>query len=258
MSRQAGGIFICAVTTIDYIKEYDPKSQLASVLSSTFPQGNVYAHYEQILSSTFHSEDASKGFVAVAGVIIAAQVPLAVDDLAHLVGMETSVIHDICNILRTVLDNVHTLRFRHQSFIDFLVGHQVDTPSHDTRCPERFRITLAEADCVLTNSSFRIMNEELHFNMCNAKSSFSYNDDSTRSRLQTEVPKLIAYTCTYWGFHLKHMTGCVDVQQVSTFLNRNLLFWIDLLGGLGEMANASPALVYLDRYLSTIPPDKVS
>ena len=183
MSRQAGGIFIWVVTTIDYIKEYDPKSRLASVLSSTFPQGNVYALYEQILSSTFHSEGASKGFVAVAGVIIAAQVPLTVDDLARLVGMETSVVHDICNSLRTVLDDIHTLHFRHQSFVDFLVGHQVDTPSHDTRCPERFRITLAEVDCVLTNSSFRIMNEVLHFNMCNAKSSFSYNDDSTRSRL---------------------------------------------------------------------------
>ena len=88
-------------------------------------------------------------------------------------------IRGVQKCLRTVLDDIDVMRFRHQSFVDFLTSAPVqtnDSPTYDpTACPERFHIDIAAAHGRVCDSLFRVMNKELRFNICQIPSSFMHN-----------------------------------------------------------------------------------
>ena len=176
-------------------------------------------------------------------------------ELTQLLGVELGTINGICKGLRTVLDDVDTLRFRDQSFVDFLTSgteESTDSPSIDHyACSERFRINVSEAHSRLCECLFNLMVKELHFNICNMPSSFMRNEDLPQGHFDNALSRPLAYACKNWEFHLSNTGPELNVGLVETFIHEHLLQWIESLSGLQSMIDAVPSLTTLEGWLSS-------
>ncbi|OCH91560.1 hypothetical protein OBBRIDRAFT_519952 [Obba rivulosa] len=257
LSKRASGIFIWAVTVLNYVAVNPSEKRLNEVRGGLLPSGDVYALYRQILESAFSgwNHDECANVVDLVGTIVAAQIPLTSDDVASLLNMGTATAKNICKRLQPVLDGGDMLRFAHQSFVDFLLGHknQSDDGSvkEEVSCPEAFRIDLSVAHHHLTSSMFRLMNKKLRFNICNIESSFMRSDSLPPSQVDEAIDRPLSYACRFWGFHLEHssQTRVLDSFQVGTFMREKLLYWFEALSVLGALNTAALALGCLHRRL---------
>ena len=112
-------------------------------------------------------------------------------EFTQLLGVELGAINGIRKGLRTVLDDGDTLRFRYQSFVDFLTSAPVqanDSLRNDpTAYPERFHINITAAHGRVCVSLFRVMNEGLRFNIWQIPSSFMHNGTLRQNEDEYEV-----------------------------------------------------------------------
>ena len=179
LSRRAQGVFVWATTVLSFVDDVEPRKQLEAILGGQFPPGNVYALYRQILDTSFPRTYNAERFTLVVGAIITLQKQFEPEDLSRLLEIDGDGIRGVQKCLQTVLDGVDVMRFRHQSFIDFLTRAPVqtnDSPTDDaTGCPERFHIDIAAAHGRVCESLFRVMNKELRFNICQIPSSFMHS-----------------------------------------------------------------------------------
>ena len=255
--RRAQGVFIWAYTTLAFIDDVDPEYQLEMVRSGKLVSGNVHGLYRQILESSFPRTYPAERFKYVVGAIVVAQRQFTAMELGQLLGMELSTINGICKGLRTVLDNVDVIQFRHQSFVDFLIGSAGstdDTPSDDdsTTCPERFHINVVDAHRRMFESSFRLMNKTLRFNICQIPSSFLRNDQLPLGHVESVISHPLAYACRFWGSHLENFESDVNVDLVNTFIQEHFLSWLEVLSVHQSLSDATRFLTRLvDRLPST-------
>ena len=188
LARRAQGVFIWATTILRFVDDVEPRYQLNLMLGGQFPAGNVYSLYRQILDASFPRTYNTEKFTLVVGAIITLQKQFGPEDLVQLLEIDGDGIRSVQKCLRTVLDDVndvYVMRFRHQSFVDFLTSAPVqanDSPTNDpTACPERFHIDIAAAHGRVCDSLFRVMNKELRFNICQIPSSFMHNGTLRRN-----------------------------------------------------------------------------
>ena len=176
-------------------------------------------------------------------------------ELTQLLGVELGAINGIRKGLQTVLDDGDTLRFRHQSFVDFLIGGtegSTNSPPNDQHaCPERFRINVSEAHGRLCESLFKLMHKELHFNICNIPSSFLRNRDLPQGHFDNAISRSLAYACKTWGFHLSNAGSELNIVSVETFIHEHFLPWIECLSGLWSMIDTVLSLTTLQVWLSS-------
>ena len=249
LARRAQGVFIWASTALAFIDDVDPESQLEMVRSGKLPSGNVHGLYRQILESSFPRTYPPERFKSVVGVIVVAQRQFTDVELVHLLGMVSSAVNGVYKSLRTVLDSVDVIRFRHQSFVDFLIGSvepSDNSPFDDlTACPERFRINVADAHQHMFGVLFRFMNENLRFNICEIPSSFLYNDQLPPDHFESVISRPLAYACRFWGSHLENSQSVVNVNLVNTFIHEHLLSWLEVLSLDRSLPVAIPFLTCL-------------
>ena len=258
LASRAQGVFIWATTILSFVGDdvEDPELQLKTIHDGQFPAGNVYGLYRQILEISFPPKYDAKNFVFIVGAIVVLQRPFTPTELTQLLGVELGVIKIIRKGLRTVLDNDgDTLRFRHQSFVDFLTNsaeQTTDSPSNvQSTCPQRFRINVSKAHGRLCVSLFNLMVKELHFNICNIPSSFTRNKDLPQGHFDNAISRPLAYACKHWGFHLSNTGPELNVGLVETFIHEHFLQWIESLSGLRSLTGTIPSLTTLEQWLSS-------
>ena len=254
LSHRAEGVFIWATTILVFVDDLQPKEQLRTILGGRFPSGNVYALYRQVLDISFPPTYNPENFTLVVGAVITLQQLFTPMELAQLIGVDLEVVTGVRKGLRTVLDGGDAVRFRHQSFVDFLTSgdQSADSPSNDrTACPARFRINVENAHGRLCKSLFRLMCVKLHFNICNFPSSFLRNDRLPQGHCEKAIGRSLVYACRFWGFHLSRTQSELDLGLVHTFVYEKLLNWIEGLSGLGSLNLAAPSLTSLDQRLSS-------
>ena len=249
LSRRAQGVFIWAVTVLDFIDDVNPRRQLKEIQDGGLPSGSVYDLYRQILEASFPHPRSSEHFRTVVGAIVVIQQALTPTDLGRLVGLDTDEVNGIRKGLRTVLDNTDVVRFRHQSFVDFLISGNdrasVPPSRKPSTCPERFRINPADAHMKLCESSFRLMHKELRFNICNMPSSFLSNHDLPYTHFEKAVGRALVYACQFWKAHLSKSQSQLTLDLVNTFICKDFLYWLECLGGLYCLPLAIPSLTVL-------------
>ena len=256
LARRAQGVFIWATTIVRFI-DPDPQNHLREILEGQFPVGNVYALYRQILDNSFPHGYNADNFVAVVGAIVVLQRPFVSTELAQLSGVDLGTINSVLRGLRAVLDDGDAVRFKHQSFVDFLTRGDDQTTrllsDRPTTCPPRFSIDISDAHDCLCKSLLRYMHKELHFNICNIPSSFMRNDELPRSYFEDAIGRPLAYACQFWSFHLLNGRSELDLDLIKTFVYEDLLSWIESLSGLESLAIAAPSLVSLMERFSSNP-----
>ena len=260
LANRASGIFIWAVTALNYIKG-DPVNRLRTVQSGVLPVGDVYALYRQVPETSFPDDRRCRLFVKLASAVITAQIHLTPRDWALLLNTEIGLVESIHNSLNTVVGGGNVIRFHHQSFVDFLLGGSDDTSttnwsnaSPESRCPERFRVNIRDAHHTLLRASLHLMNSKLHFNTCKIKSSYLPNNSLPPQHFQEAIDPALAYACIFWQFHLQHLQPpyTIDVNLILRFLQEKSLYWVETLSGLGAMNVAVQSLEVLQRYLMGI------
>ena len=81
----------------------------------------------------------------------------------------------------------------------------------------------------LVYATFGIMKKELHFNICQIKSSYLPNSALTTEQMNLISPALF-YSCQFWTYHLQSQNKGEDFEDIILyFLKNQLLFWLEVL-----------------------------
>jgi hypothetical protein len=107
----------------------------------------------------------------------------------------------------------------HKSFFDFLTS---------LRAPPEFRVDRSIAHHELVTTCFRIMQEELHFNMGGFDSPQLDNHDAP-----CRVPEHVIYACASFIHHLVG-SGQSFLPELHSWAKDLFLFWLEVLGLSGK------------------------
>ncbi|KAF7374049.1 WD40 repeat-like protein [Mycena sanguinolenta] len=151
--------------------------------------------------------------------VVTTRRPLRVSDLAPLVVDVTGkpdevAVHNSLQLFYAVLyvsrhdKCIYTF---HKSFADFILD-PVRSPEHAN--PARSYFGNRTRNCLA------IMDNALHFNMCNLTSSFLLDeeDGGLTERVASNIGPELRYACQYWAAHLISVHDPQDMQQLSEVL----------------------------------------
>jgi hypothetical protein len=255
LTKRSAGLFIWAQTVMRLMLEGGPEDQLALVVDGNDEGINIDELYKQILVHSFGkvSRPVFDAFKTVVGAVLLAKTPLHRGDLKCLLrGAPVATSMDfILNKLSSVIstgESDNLLRISHQSFADFLTDPK--------RCPESFVIDREKQNLRLTQFCIRVMIHGLKFNICHLDSSHLFNDDVSdlSRRVQAEIPPHLSYSCRFWGQHLQGTSNAgpeaqILLSDIKCFLQNHILYWLEVLSLIKEVAVAVPALISAVRWI---------
>ncbi|KAF7979693.1 hypothetical protein HWV62_41709 [Athelia sp. TMB] len=248
----AAGLFIWAATAIKLlIIADDPVECLESMLSEERGVFTLHELYKTALLSACQWQPGpmTELYRRILGIIIISQVPLTAEAMADVLGIGDSgrscrnaLQHLGCVIKWSPAEPPRTL---HKSFPDYLTDRSA--------CgSEPWFIDAQEHQYALTLACLRIMNSQLHFNMCNLESSHIPNANTDLSkRIKTAIPPSLSYPCRFWGHHLRHvLSGELSVLPlIVQFFESKFLHWLEVLSLLGEVQVASQILLAVKKFV---------
>jgi hypothetical protein len=254
LTARAAGLFIWAETVVKFVLQGLPEEQLDLVLAGDLgEEDNITMLYQQILEFSFGGANnrTLEVFKLVASTVILAKVPLRNDDVHQFVLQPKSSVAFILDKLSSVITIGGTdkcLRVGHLSFSEFLCDRR--------RCPKKFFIDHGEQSQELVTACFRLMKVGLKFNICDLESSHLLNDDvkDLPQRIGTKINMTLLYSCRFWVAHLLDVP--IDpsgheslIKEVKDFLHVRLLFWLEVMSLMKEVAVANIALLTVASWL---------
>jgi hypothetical protein len=249
--NRSGKLFVYAAVLCSFIGQGTAKSELEkrldavlSNMSGPIPGRNdrVYEFlddlYSQVLNAVAVKVDAID-IKMVLGVILAATHPLSINSITALLGVNDYRVDSVVTGLTSVLtvsnhplDTIPITIF-HASFRDYLTIQERSG---------KFCIDIKHGHQSLAEACFQVMKEQLCFNKCNIASSYHLNADLTPEQIDYISPTLF-YACQFWSDHLKGAVVEASLQNaVSYLMQKQILFWIEILSIKGAFSVAIPAL----------------
>ena len=247
LTTRAAGFFIWANAVVRFIEEGVHEERLERVLNGDMGSGdNLTKLYRQILESSFPKPDGHtiSVFHHVMGAVIQSKVPLREDDLPHFTSEPMPSVKSILSKLSIVLSTTADGRVRisHFSFSEFICDRR--------QCPEPFYIDQQATNERLMMACFRLMRQELKFNICGLESSYLRNDEveDLAQRIKTRIGDSLLYACRFWVAHLQDvMANEYDrdamIGELEDFLHIRLLFWLEVMSLTGEVIAANVLLL---------------
>ncbi|KAH9946526.1 P-loop containing nucleoside triphosphate hydrolase protein, partial [Amylocystis lapponica] len=208
--KKAGGLFIWASTAIAFIADgHNPKDQL-EILCSSQSKDKAESSLHELYEIAFYttniwkdpaSKTAMKWHKAL-GLVLVARRPLTDVEIDQLLGLENGYCssylfqHLKCLLHWSPGQPVH---FLHTSIADYLIDSK-----HDGK-PWFINIELHNHHMV--TACFNIMQQQLHFNMGNIKSSHVFNKDINNldNEISSSISSLLLYSCLLWIDHLREI-----------------------------------------------------
>ena len=226
LAIKAAGLFQWAATACNYITEdkagADPRNRFNSVIELDHGLDHLYTAILKDRISSVPNE--AKAVMAILARVMAAAEPLSVEILKALclTVEEQQQVDRTIPLLGAVLSvyGVGGIRPLHTSFRDYLI---------DKKRSLSFFVDLDQGHQDLAKATFEVMKKELHFNICQIKSSYFLNSSLTSEQLALISPVLF-YSCQFWAYHLQLQkdTGGFE-DRVCYFMKNQLLFWIEVL-----------------------------
>ena len=250
LTTRAAGLFIWANTVVRFIDEGIHEERLERVLNGGMGSGdNLTKLYQQILRTSFPRPDGytMSVFHHVMGAVILSKVPLHLDDLPYFTSQRKPLVKSILGKLSTVLSTAADGRVRisHLSFSEFICDR--------SQCPEPFYIDQQATNEKLMMACFRLMRQELKFNICGLESSYLRNDKvkDLAQRIETRIGDSLLYACRFWAAHLQDvMANGYDrnalIGELQGFFYNGLLFWLEVMSLTGEVIAANILLLTVE------------
>jgi hypothetical protein len=245
LADKAAGLFIWAQTVIKFISEGEPEERLDQVLKGS-GAGDMKTLYSQILSTAFGraNNEEIDNVRRVLGTVIFAKETLPVLSLQPLLSLKAPKVKYVCSGLQSILESKDTLRFCHQSFVDFLIDPE--------RCPQTFLIRPEQERRSLTLACLRTMKQELKFNICKLESSHVLNNDipDFAERVKDCIPFHVSYSCQFWAKHLEETKFDAEIfDLVKYFMSNQFLVWLEVLSLTKRVNLGSRALSLLANWI---------
>ncbi|THU97559.1 WD40 repeat-like protein [Dendrothele bispora CBS 962.96] len=238
--RSSGKLFVYAATTVKYITGNSGWEQrrLHKILNLTqAPDHEVQTKtidslYSEVLaegiSTSRQTSEEREISLKVVHTVVSAATPVTCNTISHLLGYDVDV-HDV----QATVDNLNSVLYIdekdkkvytfHASFSDYILSAKRSGENH---CDQSMHHVLLKDAC------FRIMNEQLHFNICNLPSSFLLDKEvpDIDKRIDENVPSELEYCCFFWAYHLgKCMVDDGMISMLRKFIQRKMIFWIEVM-----------------------------
>ncbi|KIM23596.1 hypothetical protein M408DRAFT_332227, partial [Serendipita vermifera MAFF 305830] len=238
LARMANGLFIWVVTILKILSQGEPQEQLSRILAGA-GAGGLTTLYSWILKASFPvpSEKVIKSFHSIVGTIILAKDPLPISSIGELCSIDQPTVKYILNGLQSVLYQRIVPRFKHQSFVDFLIDQ--------TGCPPAFLIDLKHQTHNLAIKSLQVMKTNLRFNICELKSSYHRNSEipDLDIRIRYHITPHIRYSAAFWASHLADTSFDPELLElVQDFMENRFLFWLEVLSLTKRVNTGSSAI----------------
>ncbi|EJD04813.1 WD40 repeat-like protein [Fomitiporia mediterranea MF3/22] len=250
LASAAAGLFIWASTAVKLVDCDNPAPRLDKLVSKSQHLSGLEQLYASVLTNSgisFGDESSKARFQKVLGLILLSKTQLSDNIIDLLLGFprdEPS--HLILSHLQSVLVYIPgaPIRFCHTSFRDYLLapGRESDDWFIDLESQKSF----AAMRC------FDIMRSMLRFNICNIQSSYTRNDQDPGlpDRIKANIPPYLEYVCLFWSQHLLEAPFSLALlDKLSEFLNKRLLYWLEVMSLLGKVNIASPAFLYVINWI---------
>ena len=255
LCKRAAGLFVHAMAAIRFINQANknPKRQLDRLLqspeSSAFEgktkfKGNatIDSLYLSILQEAFDDDDPEHDLRvrSVLGAVILAANPLSPTAIAALLGFDTDDVFPPLRSVRSLLvfqEAAHCpIRPFHKSFPDFITD--------PARCINpRFRVCPPDQHAELLAGCLELMNRRLERNICKLPDGVMNSEVSDlEDRIERHVDQALQYACKSWHKHLVDTVPVHIIPVLHHFLEKNFLFWLEVLSVLGSAREAVDAL----------------
>ena len=274
LSQRAGGFFIYATTAVRFISPPDSPPSVSEMRSHLQAMLKLDSHadsddrllvdelYERILSDAFRDPKVHVRRLQILHTIVCSESGISMSVLADLTNTDQDTVKKVVESLHAVLyvsskdDGVY---WYHASFPDFVFS------------PSRARICLRrnypphdvfDASCdstahhgVLARRCFSVMQESLHFNMCNLTSSYVF--DSEVPGLNSPLSPTLRYVSRNWARHLFRAGPPTNDTDdlfccLKDFLCNKLLFWIEVMNLIDAKFECSSLLKDAESWLKMV------
>ena len=261
LCKRAGGLFVYAMATVKFIDEQSssPRKQLDLLLRS--PESSVReaktkfrenatldSLYTSILQGAFgdaEDPDNDPKVRSVLGAMVLAANPLSPSTIAVLLGLDAEDVSPLLSSAQSLLifqeDVDLPVQPFHKSFPDFIV----DTD----RCTNRrFQVSPPDQHPKLLIGCLDLMDRMLEKNMCKLPDGIANSDVmDLEERTRRHIGPALQYACRSWHTHLVgRRTTSTDTRKIASglhrFLEKKLLFWLEVLSVLGTVRSAVDAL----------------
>jgi hypothetical protein len=236
------GLFQWAFVACEFIqgnrKLSSPEQRFLKLFNSptTSSLAKLDALYDTILQEVCadNGKNDMQIFQSVMGQILALFEPLSLDALTeiqkHFPSGHVKSIRSVLKHMGSVLSGVtsHSIPIQplHSSFYDYLTDHSRS---------KGFYIDVSLHKNNLAFAMLQVMKTELHFNMCNLKSSYQLNSNipDLPQKIKQSISSALSYSCRYWASHVQQATATLFYSKIAAlvreFLNQQFLFWMEAL-----------------------------
>lgn len=223
LALKANGLFIWASTVVEYIRGGDPERLLEEILHTKSITG-LSALYDKVLHVALPNvkEDTLQDVCKILGTVLVAMKPLDLLTVSKLLSMKPFTVEYICTALRPVLEMDGGLRFRHQSFVDYLLEPKTEQ--------SQIHLDIFASHQLVAKQCLQTMSDELKFNICHISSSNIFNDEiwNSGSHIQ-HIPLHLEYASRYWAHHLDDGTTAEGIMTlVRHVLSVKFLSWLEV------------------------------
>ena len=230
MTDRAGGLFIWASTTANFIESGVPEERLNLVLDASWDGASHHRLddlYRIALNHPFreYGQDELNVVRSVLGTIVVAFEPLADEQLSLLLELEPHVVRTILSQLQPLLRwrRGEPIQFLHASLVDFLCNLKRNQDP-------RWNIDVSAYHHRLASACLRLMRRYLRFNICAIETPYYRNKEieGIQERIDRYITPLM-YASQYWADHLAQGAGPqFDGGEVAYFIYHQFLFWLEV------------------------------
>jgi len=279
LAQRAGGWFIYATTAVRFIYPvHSPPSvsEMRSHLNAMLNHGPLIIDgnerslvdelYEQILADSFRDARVRATRLQILHTVVCAESRINISVLAGLTNTNQDTVKRVVESLHAVLfvSEDGCIYWYHTSFPDFLF----------TQARARFSISLSqnypthEIDLfcnvsahhgILAQQCFSIMQEFLHFNMCNFPSSYIFDCEVSglNASIDRKFSPTLQYVSRHWARHLLQAEPAKNdtndlFHSLKDFLDNKLLFWIEAMNLINAKFECSGLLRDAECWLTRV------
>ena len=279
LASQAEGLFIYAATAVRFISS---PSQLLSVqeqhkelqnivnswpVSSRGSEQNAVAElYQKILGDAFSDDRISDKRLQILHTVLCTESRISMSVIAHLSGADQNTVEKTIESLHAVLfvsSKDGCVYWYHTSFPDFIFTRERAMFSIPMRqgYPSQINVFCDKVahHVILACQCFSIMEEHLHFNMCNLTSSFQFDSEvpGLKDEKLGHIPPFLQYVLQHWATHLSQAPPADNetnklLQLLNNFLKNKLLFWIEAMNLIDAKFKCESLLKSAEEWLKRV------
>jgi hypothetical protein len=276
LAQYADGLFIWASVACAFLESGgdDPDIELDKLVSTSREGVKAEEKLDLLyLDVLCRSRPEDEGIRAnnwhyVIGSLVALKTPLTYRDMDSLLNLSAELRQRVttlidgrqiqlttCNrilsslrpILRIDVNMKDVIRLLHKSVFDYLTQ----------RASHPIRVDLSLSNAILAKQCLDQMNRSLRHDICGIgnPSLLISRVDGLSGRVDANIPTALRYACRYFAGHLNDILSPVPALRMAleTFVTKNLLHWIEVMGILNEIAEAEGCLHSLSDYMKVNP-----